>query len=560
MLLLSLENLFSQSCIDSSVKSCLGPNLVTNGDFESGNSAFQSDYKYGLPGNGAYLVMSTDASTINIGWQCTGNPGKYLLGDGYIGANNHKAIWRETISNTKIDSMYVFLIDVNNPIEPSRSGYYAPHITMTINGKDIVTTVINQSPDKWINMCCLWKCDNTTAVIEIFETYGNATGCDFTLDNVYFGRYNVSQTNEHRYVCKDSITLYPNESSNNGYFWSNGDTTRSIKVKSPGSYSVKYSNGCPIEKIFIVSADNPILELDTKDTSVCNSFILTAITDASKVYWSTGDSTKTIEIMKPGSYVAKIRNACNETLTDSITVKFRSQKNLVFPNDSIMCNMPSAFWIRMDPAFKYKFNGVKGDSLFVDKEGPYLIQAYDSCNNELRDTFNLVIREIPTLSLPNDIHFCKAQEAILKITDGFKSLKWKDGQTQSQIVVSKQEPVWIEAVDSCGGIHRDTVMVFMDSCVECQVHIPNAFTPNNDDLDENFFPVFSCPVVTIEFKVFNRWGELLYISYNLDAKWDGVYKEEACPQDVYMFIINAKISNGNIYRYFYKAGTFHLLL
>jgi hypothetical protein len=122
------------------VKACLGPNLVINGDFESGNTGFQTDYKNGLPGNGAYSVMSADASTINIGWQCTGNPGKYYLGDGYIGSNNNKAAWRQTISNTKVDSLYVFLIDVNNPIMPSWSGYYNPDITMKINGTKVITT------------------------------------------------------------------------------------------------------------------------------------------------------------------------------------------------------------------------------------------------------------------------------------------------------------------------------------------------------------------------------------------------------------------------------------
>src|SRR5690242_12500714 len=96
LIFICFYELYGQSCVTGSMSSCMGVNLVTNGDFSSGNSGFQTDYSYGLPANGAYLITSADASTINFGWQCTGNPGMYLLGDAYLGSNNNKAVWRQT--------------------------------------------------------------------------------------------------------------------------------------------------------------------------------------------------------------------------------------------------------------------------------------------------------------------------------------------------------------------------------------------------------------------------------------------------------------------------------
>lgn len=551
---------WSQQCFDTSINSCFGPNLVINGDFESGNTGFQSDYSYGLPGNGAYLILSADATTIISGWQCTGNPGKYFLGDGYIGANNNKAVWRQTISSVKKDSTYVFMVDVNNPIKTSLNGYYKPNITMRINGINIITTSISQVPDKWITMCCMWTANNTSAVIEILETFGNATGCDFTLDNLYFGTYKEFKAMEYRSICNDSIVLDPNESSTMGYLWANGSRSRSLKVWKAGTYSVKYSKGCPVEKVYIVTMDNLSLNLGSRDTFICSGFSLTAVTNAMKVYWNTGDSIKTLNITKSGTYIAHVKNACNQLLRDTMTVKFRNHGNPTFPNDTVICNGSMPFWIKMkDPSFQYKFNGVKGDSLYVDKRGIYLIQAYDSCGNEYIDTFFVHIRRDMNIIFPNDVHFCDGQQAILKIIGGFKSVKWDNGEIQPQILVSVQNPVWFEVTDSCGNIYRDTVMVFKDTCLDCLAYIPNAFTPDNNGKNEKFSPVFNCPLVEMNFTIFNRWGELLYNSWDLNAQWDGSYKGEVCEQDVYMYIITAKISNRNIYRYFHMTGTFHLL-
>jgi gliding motility-associated-like protein len=55
----------------------------------------------------------------------------------------------------------------------------------------------------------------------------------------------------------------------------------------------------------------------------------------------------------------------------------------------------------------------------------------------------------------------------------------------------------------------------------CHLHIPNSFTPNNDQINEQFKIFAECNFKTFELTIFNRWGEIIYTTNNPEAAWDG---------------------------------------
>jgi gliding motility-associated-like protein len=55
------------------------------------------------------------------------------------------------------------------------------------------------------------------------------------------------------------------------------------------------------------------------------------------------------------------------------------------------------------------------------------------------------------------------------------------------------------------------------------VYIPNSFSPNGDG-NNDIFQVYGAGIKTIDLKIFNRWGELVYQSNNQFSGWDGTYK------------------------------------
>ena len=69
--------------------------------------------------------------------------------------------------------------------------------------------------------------------------------------------------------------------------------------------------------------------------------------------------------------------------------------------------------------------------------------------------------------------------------------------------------------------------------------VPNSFTPNKDGINDVFLPQIY-GIMEYELEIYNRWGELLFHSNQLDMGWDGSFKDTACPSGVYLWKIKAK--------------------
>lgn len=80
-------------------------------------------------------------------------------------------------------------------------------------------------------------------------------------------------------------------------------------------------------------------------------------------------------------------------------------------------------------------------------------------------------------------------------------------------------------------------------------YIPNAFTPNNDVLNDYFKPFANC-IKDYTFMVFDRWGEKLFETVDIEQGWNGYYKGTVCHQDVYVYKISfIDETKGNYHEY-----------
>ncbi len=89
------------------------------------------------------------------------------------------------------------------------------------------------------------------------------------------------------------------------------------------------------------------------------------------------------------------------------------------------------------------------------------------------------------------------------------------------------------------------------------VYVPNAFSPNNNAKNEGFMPsLYNVMDRNYTFRIFNRWGEMLYETHDLTGTWDGKYNGEACEQDVYIYTVNGEYFNNETFGF---RGTVTLL-
>jgi gliding motility-associated-like protein len=88
----------------------------------------------------------------------------------------------------------------------------------------------------------------------------------------------------------------------------------------------------------------------------------------------------------------------------------------------------------------------------------------------------------------------------------------------------------------------DEVSVFIDTANLQSFAMPTAFSPNGDGRNDTYYPVFFDSMHTvIEFRIYNRWGQLVY--NNPSYGWNGYFNNELQPSDVYMYYVYADVPN-----------------
>ena len=91
----------------------------------------------------------------------------------------------------------------------------------------------------------------------------------------------------------------------------------------------------------------------------------------------------------------------------------------------------------------------------------------------------------------------------------------------------------------------------------CLIAVPTAFTPNNDGLNDYFRPHNALKADNYEFKVFNRWGQLVFHSRNWREKWDGKINER--PQGTGVFVWMLSYTHRDTGKKVFQKGTVTLI-
>ena len=116
----------------------------------------------------------------------------------------------------------------------------------------------------------------------------------------------------------------------------------------------------------------------------------------------------------------------------------------------------------------------------------------------------------------------------------------------------------VSNANGCINIDSVTVTVTVSDEVICnanKVFVPNAFTPNNDDLND-ILKIYGNGSYNITFKIFDRWGEMVFESFD-DAKgWDGTYNGKKMNAGVFVYSLKIECENGDTV---FKTGSITLL-
>lgn len=100
-------------------------------------------------------------------------------------------------------------------------------------------------------------------------------------------------------------------------------------------------------------------------------------------------------------------------------------------------------------------------------------------------------------------------------------------------------------VDQCGTAALSISLVgdlTFDNCDSCFIYMPNAFSPNGDNVNENIGPLSNCEFESVSFIVFDRWGNKVHdVTAANDLNWDGLINGDKLKVGVYAYLIEIQL-------------------
>ncbi len=218
-----------------------------------------------------------------------------------------------------------------------------------------------------------------------------------------------------------------------------------------------------------------------------------------------------------GMFIDSLESA---TGCDSVIHIFIEYPEEVLPSNISICNGQS-FIANLDhfgTDFLIQWNtGENSETKSFSEAGIYWVDI-SSENCIFQDSIEITVHEAPTL-LTTSLDLCTGTEKLLSLPENNGTVTWGNGFAGHECTVNEGGIYGAQVNNSCG-TYNYTYEVFEKDC-SCEIYIPNAFTPNSDQLNEVFSIVHECDFVTYELLIFNRWGEIIFRSSNPNKSWTG---------------------------------------
>jgi gliding motility-associated-like protein len=264
----------------------------------------------------------------------------------------------------------------------------------------------------------------------------------------------------------------------------------------------------------------------------------------------------------PGTFPVTLtvtENGCTQTVTQNVNVwpKPNADYSLGVP---VACDLqPVGFVDASTGDTPLSYYWTFGDGATSSEQNPshlypaigsYATQLIVSTAHGCKDTFALPsavsVFPSPTAGLavtPRDTSIFYPLVSAFDLSSGAVdcTIWWGDGSSSSNCDTSHAytRPGTYTIMQVVTNVNGCTDTAFIDVLIrpEYLFWIPNAFTPNNNGLNDVFKPKL-LGVLNYSFLIFDRWGEKIFETTDPEGGWDGFYKGRLCTNDVYVWKIN----------------------
>lgn len=384
---------------------------------------------------------------------------------------------------------------------------------------------------------------------------------------------------------KAYVRTYPGDTVQYSYAWRGADTTvlsvaDSLTGIASGSYTLRIRTAhCDTTLSFYIPEESYQVSFDA-DTIICQSapLIFSNTSDGyfTSFQWRFGDQTESMDAApvhsytRAGSYTVMLAGKgalCSDTAIRQITVDSMTMARFDMDKDSIC----TGEWLHFYPeasahtVLSYQWQWGDGTSRSMlpdsmmqhayDMAGRFYVMLtvhYRACPDQL-DSASVLVHALPKIYLGPDTLLCLDGRPITlanQAGNGTDRLEytWNTGEHTETISVRHPGRYSLQLINAHGCSSTEAVEVNKD----CYIDIPNAFTPNNDGVNDYFFPrqLLSAKLSRFRMQVFNRWGQCIFETNRVDGRgWDGRFNGKEQPGGVYIYQIEAEIDGRHQERY-----------
>jgi gliding motility-associated-like protein len=371
-------------------------------------------------------------------------------------------------------------------------------------------------------------------------------------------------------------------------------TDKDISNLAPGIYQVVATdfNGCKSSATITITQTEVLPTVATHPITLCSPANLTdpsvtAGSDAGLVFTYWMNEPATVPVPNPtavfnGIYYIKGTNAWGCSVVKPMVVKIESTPKFIVTNPVPVCApatvdlTASAITAGSDPGWTLSYWKDAAATIPLDNpsavnaSGSYYIKAaaVGGCSSvqvvQVTVTIkkSLASQRYPSITTPINVPV-QLNARSIGVNDSYA---WYPPTGLNDTAISNpvfrhnsnvEYTIRIDDGNNCPVI--DTVLVMVrpanSGCVS-DIFVPKAWSPNKDGHNDKLYPLPVCIRELKYFRVFNRWGQLVFETNQLGHGWDGMFKGVEQVMDVYTWTLEATGEDG---RYFKRAGNSVLL-
>ena len=379
---------------------------------------------------------------------------------------------------------------------------------------------------------------------------------------------------DDKQICSgESVTLAPSDIHNGAnYLWNTGASTPAITVSSFGTYSLSASI-MYLNSVLCQSSDTvTVMESSPNDTLlsdvVCEGedysgygFEIGAAMYGSNTTYTTSQTltsqsgcdsvvTLTLTILPRKETFVEV-NACNEYTWEGETYTESGEYAHTYTSadgcDSISILRLSIGYPAVGEVWATSCGPYPWQGEIISESGDYTKTIPSSHDCDSTVTLHLTVIDTTITAHNSNPNFCTTGETTLSVDGHFDTYVWSTGEVAPSISVTESG---YYSVTASNNTCERTVGFHVPQCTPILL-LPSAITPSNHDgLNDSFHLSEYDRTQIVEFRIYiyNRWGELVYVSDDKYFEWDGTFKGKWHLNTVYSYVLHCTDHNGKPYR------------